>query len=390
MKKSELKVMANIEKFTESMTYSMLRHNARECISYANKDIDKSRTKLNYKLPGNHDGLSDIEYFKKVCDESYIYGRGTDREKDAIKSFGLTITLPKDIEGSFEKEKLFFNGVHQFLQERYGTVICSFIHKDEAGSLPHLQSIIIPTMKLDHDLVRYKTIKTKHAIKTESGQYLFEKKFKLDENGNKIPVKNYAKMTDLYDKKISAKDVVNQIELKHLHGDLQTYLSDHGIEGTVVKGGSNGINLSVKQLKEFTSKTGIKLDHTLTVDEVASILTSNIEKDKKIQLLNTALKDKNLDLETLKQQLLDKNIEIDILKNKPVEIQKDLAAESKIKNIEIENTKLKETVMQLQKELSIEKQKVNELSKNQTVEKEWGSSSGWGNKNIDKEIEKEW
>ena len=40
--------MASVQKFTDSAVTNQLRHNAREIVNNSNKDIDKTRTHLNY------------------------------------------------------------------------------------------------------------------------------------------------------------------------------------------------------------------------------------------------------------------------------------------------------------------------------------------------------
>ncbi len=167
--------MASVEKYTHEAVQAMIRHNGRDVENPSNKDIDPERTKLNYSFPLEHGGLTDKEYFEQLVGSKYLYGRGTQREKDAIMAFGWIVTLPEELKGNPEKEKAFFEGAFNFISERYGkkNVINNYIHYDEGGS-PHLHVLVCAVTKLDHDQVQYKTVKTPNAVRLEAGRYEYE------------------------------------------------------------------------------------------------------------------------------------------------------------------------------------------------------------------------
>lgn len=295
-----------MKKYTDSQLYPLLRHNGRDHSTYSNIDIDSQKTPLNYSIPIDHNGLSPVQYYQKILDESYIYGRGTSREKKTITAVSWIITLPEELLGNKEQETIFFQTVHDFLLYRYKYLIRSDIHYDEAG-LPHIHALIIPVTHLDHEKIHYKTVKTKNAIQTPSGRYEYSYRFKLDETGNKIPVKNYAKISDFYDQKIDANTVLNRIELVNFHRDLQQYLINHKISGKVLTGTTGGTNFSVQELKEFTANTGLTLDQLKETMTHTNILESYADKVTEIK--------------TLKHTILEKNKEIDFLQNKIIELQ---------------------------------------------------------------------
>lgn len=99
------------------------------------------------------------------------------------------------------------------------------------------------------------------------------------ENGARIPLKNYAKISDYYDTKISAADVLNKAELQHFHADLAAYLKKYDLPGAdgVYTGKTGGKNVAVKALKKFSKETGI------TVDELKS---NPLSKDKLIEIFD--------------------------------------------------------------------------------------------------------
>ena len=88
-----------------------------------------------------------------------------------------------------------------------------------------------------------------------------------------------------------------------MHRDLQAHLDSAGIQASVVKkkeGSGKNVSLSVAQLKELTRQTGIVLDHSLTMEELASLIVENNLKQGQIQVLQDTLEKKSQELERLK------------------------------------------------------------------------------------------
>ena len=327
--------MASVDKFTDEAMDNMLSHNNRKISNPSNKDIDKTRSNLNYAFELNHGGLSDYEYYKKLIGEKYIYGRGTKREKDAITGCGWVVTLPREIHGYPEKERAFFKGVFDFISNRYNkeNIINSTVHYDEAG-LPHIHTIFCPVTTLDHDVVQHKTIKTTKAVKLESGRYEYAYRFKLNETGDKIRINNYARMTDYYEEKIDCNSVLNKIELLNFHKDLQFYLESNGIEGTVLNGKTNGINISVKGLKDFTEKTGLRIDAIKDMQGDKNILESLVEYRNRVEILENVIVEKDNLITGLKEETLSITEQKDVI----IEELKKEVESLQTKNRELEKT----------------------------------------------------
>ena len=395
--------MASSEKFTDDAMCNMLRHNDRATANPTNKDIDPERTKLNYSFPLNHKGMTDYEYYKKLVGEKYLYGRGTAREKDAVTGCGWVVTLPREIQGYPDKEKAFFQATFDFISERYGreNIINNAVHYDEAGA-PHIHVVFCPVTNLDHDIVQHKTVKTTKSVKLESGRYEYQYRFKLDDNGEKIKLKNYAKMSDYYDEKIDCNSVLNKIELRNFHQNLQKYLTDNGIEGAVINGKTGGVNFSVKELKEFTAKTGLHLDEVKEMQGDKTLLESFVERDAKVHQLEEIIQAKEIQIETLQHEVLTKDIALDksdeiISKDEQIkelthtitEKNQELTlATKKNQNLENRLSEMQHVLEEKQRELDQAQAKVEQLEKEKAIEKsqtekveEWGhSSSGWGDK----------
>lgn len=416
--------MASSEKFTDDAMCNMLRHNDRETLNPTNTDIDPERSGLNYSFPLNHGGLTDFEYYKKILGEKYLYGRGSAREKEAITGCGWVVTLPQELLGYPEKEAAFFKGVFDFISERYGkeNIINNAVHYDEAG-LPHIHVVFCPVTKLDHDIVQHKTVKTTKAVKLESGRYEYEYRFKLDENGNKIKLNNYARMSDYYDEKVDCNTVLNKIELRNFHPDLQKYLTDNGIEGAVITGKTGGANFTVAELKEFTAKTGMRLDEVREMQGDKSLLESFVERDAKVHQLEQVIHEKDVVIESLQEEILSRDKTIDRMDSTAEITQRDnqirelshtvsaqdqelSIARERNETLERRLSEMEQTLEAKQKELEQSQARVQELEKEKTVEvsqsekeqgwgrssSSWGekSQSGWGTHTTSIEEEKTW
>ncbi len=378
--------MAKMCTFTHSEMGNQNGHIDRMHDDYSNPDIDASRTHLNYSFKMDHGGLTPTEYYHQRINEVYMYFRGTKREKECVTGCGWVITCPKEICGNKEKEDAFFKGVFDFIQNRYGkeNILNNAIHYDEgvkndAGEvftgLPHLHVIIAAITTLDHNQVRYKTRKTKEAIRLPSGRYemkyihVDEKGKKIDENKPEkwVPVNNYKRMSDYYNEKVDANAVFNKEELRQFHQDLQKYLADNNIEGKVITG-KTGTSFTVSQLKELTKITN------LTIDQ----LEEYIPKDKTIF---EALIDNHNQLEKIK----------DIIQVKDMQIAK-LSDVSLVKENEMLNHKVQEMekiINHQREEIDKANTRIKELEKDRDisvsdVDSHWGSNeSSWGNYNHD-------
>lgn len=377
--------IAELEKFNNSGIEMLLKHNERKLKNDSNKEIIPAKSKLNYSVEIDRNGMSAKEYYRQMLNNSYLYGRGTQREKEAVTCCSWVVTLPKTVSDystigkdeikviNPEAEETFWKGINSFVSERYGTVFYNRVHYDEGGQ-PHIHIYFVPQTNLDHNQVHYKTQKTHEAIKLESGRYEYAYRFKLD-NGERIPLKNYARQSDSYDTKISAADVLNKAELQHFHIDLAAYAKKNNLPGAdeLYTGKTGGTNLAVKVMKEFTAKTGLTIDEIkerpLSQEELKSYLEltklNSIDRAK-IESIN-----REATIAQLKSQVLDNEITIAKLwneldaKNKSIEAIKEqhIKAIARIKELEnaLEKTKSATQVSEQEKKIS-----------------GWGKTEGWG------------
>ena len=253
--------MASIEKVAASGVVNWLRHNNRTIAKDSNTDIDYSRTKENicltpyipqelrdrYDDPKVREEIRKLEYahYKELKEQFYCYNR-----KDVNTMVSVVVTLPKEITDPKTEDK-FFQGISDFLCDRYGNCVSITVHKDEGKHYvqkdldgkpildkdgnkvrewhegrSHLHFTFIPTVKIDHAAIAKK----------------------------KNPVKEMFK----YKEKINAKERLNRKELLHLHPDMNTYISEKcGIKCNLNSGitKAQGGNKTVREMKqEFDAK----------------------------------------------------------------------------------------------------------------------------------------
>ncbi|MGN2665667.1 MobV family relaxase [Bacillus altitudinis] len=139
-------IICNMRKFKGADIKGLQIHNQREKESHTNPDIDRNRAHLNYDLL--HDQRVD---YKALINEHIEKNVETKRaiRKDAVRCCSFMISAsPEFFEKlSPEREKEFFKSNLAFLQERYGkeNVMYASVHKDE--KTPHMHVGLVPITK---------------------------------------------------------------------------------------------------------------------------------------------------------------------------------------------------------------------------------------------------
>lgn len=159
--------MAHVEKFQAAALGRMCGHYERRAEidhGYKRENIDNERSWLNYNL-GPQRPESQVEFINERIDSLNLKRRP---RKDAVRMCDCVITMPKSFDPSRQRE--FFNAAYAFLAQRYGAenVVSAWVHRDEA--MPHMHFAWVPV--------------------TQDGR-------------------------------LSAKTVVNRLNLKTLHPDMQ-------------------------------------------------------------------------------------------------------------------------------------------------------------------------
>lgn len=152
--------MAHVEKVKRSGVVGLAIHcERREGCQLSNKDIDSSRTHLNYNLAQDIQPLRPEAYITKRMKEVKHINRN-----DIVYMADWIVTVPKDV--SKEDHDKFFEFTFQFLENKYGrkNVVSAWVHNDEAT--PHIHFSFIPVIT-DNGIERLncKKVLTRGALK---------------------------------------------------------------------------------------------------------------------------------------------------------------------------------------------------------------------------------
>ena len=159
--------MAHVEKFQAAALGRVCDHFERRAEldhGYERENIDNSRSWLNYNLAPQRP-VSQVEFINDRIDSLNLKRRP---RKDAVRMCDCVITMPRSFDPSRQRE--FFNAAYAFLAQRYGAenVVSAWVHRDETQ--PHMHFAWVPV--------------------TQDGR-------------------------------LSAKSVINRLDLKTLHPDMQ-------------------------------------------------------------------------------------------------------------------------------------------------------------------------
>lgn len=186
----------------QKMKYGNLRgaykHNERIFKEHSNKDIDPSRSHLNYELTERDHSISYEKQIKDYVNKTKISNRAI--RKDAVLCDEWIITSDKQFfeNLSDEQTREFFETAKNYFAEHYGeeNIAYASVHLDE--KTPHMHMGIVPMR-----------------------------------NGT-----------------LSSKAMFNRDELKKIQADFPKYLSDNGFDLERGKVNSETKHLSVKDYKE--------------------------------------------------------------------------------------------------------------------------------------------
>lgn len=159
--------MAHVEKFQAAALGRVCDHFERRAEldhGYKRENINNERSFLNYNLAPRR-SVTQVEFINERIDSLNLKRRP---RKDAVRMCDCVITMPRSFDPSRQRD--FFNAAYAFLSQRYGAenVVSAWVHRDETQ--PHMHFAWVPV--------------------TQDGR-------------------------------LSAKSVVNRLDLKTLHPDMQ-------------------------------------------------------------------------------------------------------------------------------------------------------------------------
>lgn len=184
-------IVARMEKLKVGNLGGAYRHNERIFKNHSNKDIDTSRSHLNYELTDRDRSVSYEKQIKNYVNETKISKRAI--RKDAVLCDEWVITSDKKFFERLDQEqtRAFFETAKNYFAERYGLENISYASVHLYESTPHMHMGVVPmkdgklSSKAMFDREELKSIQDKlpkymneHGFEVERGELNSEKKHK--------------------------------------------------------------------------------------------------------------------------------------------------------------------------------------------------------------------
>lgn len=316
-----------LTKYGSTEILAHIKHDLRQLPqgkSYGNESVDPKLSDKNHSLIDRGKTFKEVNQYRKDFESKiFKYNR-----KNLVHAVELVIQCPSDCPP--EQHEAFFQTTfdwycHTYLPAGKECVFVAEVHKDE-----------------------HKWIQTKNGPKDISKEHLHIAYVPAVPAGKKHPNFEYRLNADALTKKAILRD---------MHPSLQAALDKAGIKATVYQkksGDGKTVPLTVKQLKEITNKTGVVIDHSLTVEELATILSKNIELSQKVDVLTTANAEHKNKLFHLNNMLSEQKHQINNLqselksKTDTVTADKEKAQlQAKLQEKDLENQKLRQAAQQI-------------------------------------------
>lgn len=339
-----------LTKYGATEILAHIKHDLRqlpEGKSYRNESVDPELSGENYSLIDRGKTAAEVNKYRKDFEkEIFKYNR-----KNLVHAVELVIQCPSDCPP--EQHEAFFQTAFNWYCDNYlpagkDCVFVAEVHKDE-----------------------HKWVETPEGLKDISKEHLHIAYVPAVPAGEKHPDFEY---------RLNADALTKRAVLQKMHPSLQAELDAKGIPATVYKkksGDGKTVPLSVKQLKEITEKTGVVIDHTLSVEELGAILSKNIELSQKVDVLTSTVSEQKQGITELTRIVSDKDRQIGSLqtevkasKSADITADKEKAEfQRKLQEKEIENQKLKSAARQIisEKDLQLAAAKETIATKEQEV-----------------------
>lgn len=321
--------MANLSKVKGNLLY-VLKHNTREVERPSNKEIDSSKSGLNYYLTPESHGRTAVEskeYYEKRLSEVY-----TVNSKRLVTACSWVVTAPKDLDPS--EHRKFFESSYKFITGCCGgedACIQAIVHCDEGLKGPegkwmgetHMHLTFIPEIK-NHS---YISKEDKLLAGIEAAKEMYDLEISVEDTAelDKIisryerstsskkerdAIHGFSEILDLkrddarwvftrcrrlesekYERRVCYDDLIDKKFLCNFHPNFQKYLDEEGINATVHSGVTGGRSRSVEELKKETKEALISNQREII---------SSLEKEKE------ALQEKVVSLEKQVEKMHEK------------------------------------------------------------------------------------
>ena len=221
-------MVARMQKMKAVNLGGAYRHNERIFENHSNKDIDTSRSHLNYELTERDRELSYKSQIEDYINENKVSERAI--RKDAVLCDEWIITSDKAFFEKLDQEKIrdFFETAKNYFAENYGeeNIAYASVHLDE--STPHMHMGVVPF-----------------------------------ENG-----------------KLSSKAMFDREELKKIQDELPKYMNEHGFDLQRGELNSEAKHKTVAEFKKDLATTELQQE----LDRLNEVLKEKYEELDKIEL----------------------------------------------------------------------------------------------------------
>lgn len=138
--------MAHYEKFSKQglghifahvrRAYTIDKDGHKRYANFGNKEIDTTRTHLNYNLCLNENGVpaNQQKQYERIMQGKTLpegYSLTVNNRKDLRVVCSWVVTLPEDVQEGDEEH--FFQAVYNHLKEQYPHTVSAWVHNDEGG-----------------------------------------------------------------------------------------------------------------------------------------------------------------------------------------------------------------------------------------------------------------
>lgn len=306
------------EKLTRAQAMGAYKHNERKTKNHSNKNIDSSKTELNYYLKKNE--LSYIKEFDRIKEKYDLKGQ-IRNNSNIMCEMVFTSDQKFFDEIGYEESKRYFTESYNFIcnYKNLGeqNIISAVVHMDE--DTPHMHLIFIPVVhttdkqgnKIDKVCCRdfWRGKNSYRDLQNAYFKHISEKGFKL-ERGELVEVTNrehysiqeYKKITNYENTKELLKNIKLELpETPDIKDFKKLMLNrDEKIENEVIKPKDDLINKlyneNISLHKELSKQTTIIDKAEKFEKEQENLLSSNIELKNKCRKLELDFSNKEKEL----------------------------------------------------------------------------------------------
>ncbi|WP_338631960.1 MobV family relaxase [Clostridium baratii] len=290
-------LVCHFGKYKSSNVFGLQKHNQRENKNYSNKDLDISKSHLNYDLV-NSSPINFRTTINNLIDEK----RKSDRavRKDAVVYCECIISSDQNFfkNLSLDKQKLFFRESLEFLGQKLGkdNIISANVHMDE--TTPHMHVGFVP---IQGDSLSAKKVLNRNFLRNIHNQmpkFLKDNGFDIERGKEDAKFKH---METREYKKLSQAELDDlEFQKKNLNKQIDTLIEKkNSIEKDLnaresLETNLNDINDVEIRKTLLRDKITIKNEDYFKIkNKFENLIKENLEKDNEIANLKYSLNQKN-------------------------------------------------------------------------------------------------